>query len=221
MLAMKLPVPPSLRGSSVIPTSITGLDLATGCGGLPRGALSLFTSGDLQTLYQLIGRLALRSSMAGLTAALVTPPWRGLPRELCEAPPSETPVLLLHAKEDFLDKVHELVRHNIDLVFFEPPDESSSPSKLEQRLRRLMQNLFFRDTVLVGLAGCAETPLRGSVQHGLLEWSRMIVEAKVVHNNEHAFEKIMVNVLHRGLIKWRAQTSITEREILALTKVKK
>jgi len=191
----------------VFPTGLSPLDHATGCGGLPRAALTSLLCPDAPVAYQMSLALLRQADRLGHNAAIVLPSDR-----LSVAGPilhasGHGGAVVVQGNDACLDKILLLLRRRFGLIIFEPPHNTQGAAS-RASWKKVMQQLFGGSSVLIGLCTDRYAMTYSPLCRQMGSWSRMVMQLKTRRNDQGALQNTLVRIAHRGLVPYTSQITL-------------
>ena len=191
----------------VFPTGIPRLDHATGCGGLPRAALTSLYCSDAPAAYSLAMALVRQADAMGHTTAVVLPDDRRLVAAPFLRSSGTAGAVLVKGDDACLDKLLALLRRRFDLIIFEPPLTAAS-GPCREAWKKVMQQVFGSSSLLVGLCTESHAPANSVMYRRMASWSRMMMTVKARRDDRGDLQDALVRIAHRGLVPYSSQITL-------------
>ena len=191
----------------VFPTGIAHLDHATGCGGLPRAALTSLYCSDAPAAYALAMTLVRQADALGHTTAVILPEDRRMVAAPSLRSSGTTGAVLVKGDDDCLEKIRILLRRRFDLIVFEPPLSPVSGS-CRETWKKVMQQVFGSSSLLLGLCTESHAPANSAMYRRMANWSRMIMTVKARRDDRGRPCDALVRITHRGLVPYSSQVTL-------------
>jgi|GEM_PF-3626826 len=191
----------------VFPTGIDALDHATGCGGLPRAAMTSLLCNDATVAYRMSLSLIRQAETRGHNAAVVLPSERMQVAAPVFRKAGHSGAVIVKADDACLDKIQLLLKRRFGLIIFEPPLEQTGTSS-RTSWKKVMQQLFGGSSVLIGLCTDRHAMSYSPQYRSMGSWSRMVMDIKTRRNDHGVLQDALLRIAHRGLVPYRSQITL-------------